>query len=77
VGLALAEGALPPAGAPIAAAGARVGELTSAARSASAGPIALAYVRRAHAASGSALEVAGRAARVTALPFVAPRSRTP
>ena len=77
VGLALAEGALPPAGAPIAAAGARVGELTSAARSASAGPIALAYVRRAHAASGSALEVAGRAARVVALPFVAPRSRTP
>jgi folate-binding protein YgfZ len=77
VGLALAGDALPAPGAPIAAAGARVGELTSAARSASAGAIALGYVRRAHAAPGAALEVGGLDAKVVALPFVAPRSRRP
>lgn len=77
VGLALADASLPAAGAPVSAQGARVGELTSVTRSVSAGAIALAYVRRAHAAPGAELEVAGRGARVTALPFVAPRSRTP
>ena len=75
VGLALAGESVPAAGAAVSAQGARIGELTSAARSASAGTIALAYVRRAHAAPGTLLEVEGRAARVSPLPFVAPRSR--
>jgi len=76
VGLALEGESVPASGAAVSAGGVRVGELTSAARSASAGAIALAYVRRAHAAPGTALEVDGRGARVAALPFVAPRSRT-
>jgi folate-binding protein YgfZ len=77
VGLALAAGPLPEPGSPILAEAARAGELTSAAFSARAGAIALGFVRRAHAALGTALEVGGRSARVAALPFVAPRSRTP
>jgi folate-binding protein YgfZ len=77
VGLALEGGPLPTAGAAVSAQGARVGELTSTALSASAGAIALAYVRSAHAAPGTALEVEGRGARVAALPFVAPRTRAP
>jgi len=77
VGLALEGGSAPAAGAAISVQGARVGELTSAALSASAGAIALAYVRRTHAAPGTELVVEGRGARVTALPFVAPRSRAP
>ncbi len=81
VGLVLADGPLPAPGAALSTQAAppaqptRVGELTSAARSADAGVIALAYVRRAHAAPGTPLEIDGRSARVTALPFVAPRSR--
>jgi folate-binding protein YgfZ len=76
VGLSL-EGPTPPAtGAAVSVQAARVGEVTSAALSASAGAIALAYVRRAHAEPGTLLEVAGRGARVTPLPFVAPRSRS-
>ena len=77
VGLALAGGSAPAAGAAVSAQGARVGELTSAALSASAGAIALALVRRAYAAPGTELVVEGRGARVAALPFVAPRSRAP
>ncbi len=77
VGLALAGGAAPAAGSPVAAQGARVGELTSTAISASAGAIALAFVRRPHAAPGTPLDVAGRSARVAALPFVPPRSSAP
>jgi len=77
VGLALEGTSTPAAGAAISAQAAQVGEVTSAALSASAGAIALAYVRRAHAAPGTALAVEGRAARVEALPFVAPRSRAP
>ncbi len=74
VGLALAAGSAVTAGAAVMAGGARAGELTSVAHSASAGAIALAYVRRAHAAPGTQLEVDGQPARVTKLPFVAPRS---
>jgi glycine cleavage system aminomethyltransferase T len=77
VGLALAPGPLPAAGAAVTAAGSRVGEVTSAALSARAGAIALAYVRRAQAAPGSALAVEGREARAARLPFVAPGSRAP
>ena len=77
VGLALEGGSAPAAGAAVSAQAARVGELTSAALSASAGAIALAYVRRPHAAPGTALSVEGRGARVATLPFVAPRSRAP
>jgi glycine cleavage system aminomethyltransferase T len=77
VGLALEGGTAPAAGAAVSAQAARVGELTSAALSASAGAIALAYVRRPHAAPGTALSVEGRGARVATLPFVAPRSRAP
>jgi folate-binding protein YgfZ len=77
VGLAL-EGSSPPAaGAGVSAQAVQVGEVTSAALSASAGAIALAYVRRAHATPAAALSVEGRAARVVTLPFVAPRSRAP
>jgi glycine cleavage system aminomethyltransferase T len=77
VGLALEEGVLPAAGSAVSAQGARVGELTSAAHSDRAGAIALAFLRRASAAPGGELEVEGRRARVSELPFVAPRSRTP
>ena len=76
VGLALEGESVPAPGAAVSAGGVRVGELTSAARSASAGVIALGYVRRAHAAPGTTLLVEGRGARVAPLPFVAPRSRT-
>jgi glycine cleavage system aminomethyltransferase T len=74
VGLSFAGAAAPAVGAAVSAAGAQVGEVTSAALSASAGAIALAFVRRPHAAPGTALTVEGLDARVTALPFVAPRS---
>jgi len=77
VGLALEGAPQPTAGAAVTAQAARVGELTSTALSASAGAIALAFVRRPHAAPGTALEVEGRRARVAVLPFVAPRSRAP
>ena len=76
VGLALEGESVPASGTAVLAEGVRVGELTSAARSASAGVIALGYVRRVHAAPGTTLLVEGRGARVAPLPFVAPRSRT-
>ena len=72
VGVALEGDVLPATGAAIEANGARVGELTSVARSPSAGTIALGFVRRGFEAPATALEVGGRAARVVALPFVAP-----
>jgi folate-binding protein YgfZ len=75
-GLSLASEPLPAPGAAVTAGASRVGEVTSAALSASAGAIALAYLRRAHAAPGTRLGVEGREARVTALPFVAPRAAT-
>jgi folate-binding protein YgfZ len=77
VGLVLADGPAPAPGAVVSAQTDRVGEVTSATVSPSAGAIALAYVRRPHAVPGTALLVEGRAARVAALPFVAPRSRAP
>jgi aminomethyltransferase len=58
-------------GAPVTAAGKRIGEVTSACVSASAGAIALAFVRRAFADPGTRLEVGGRAALVAELPFSA------
>jgi folate-binding protein YgfZ len=58
-------------GAEITAAGKRVGEVTSACLSPAAGAIALAFVRRAFSEPGSELRVAGRTARVAALPFSA------
>jgi folate-binding protein YgfZ len=73
VGLA-ADGALPfSAGDAVEADGKRVGEVTSACVSPSAGAIALAFVRRACSEPGTALRVAGRPARVADLPFVRPR----
>jgi folate-binding protein YgfZ len=75
VGLAFEGGpdaALPAPGAAIAVAGARVGEVTSAAISPRAGPIGLGFVRFGHHAPGTLLEVGGRGARVAALPFAAP-----
>ena len=51
--------------------GKRVGEITSSCRSAAAGQIALAYVRRAFSEPGTELAAAGTVARVASLPFVA------
>jgi glycine cleavage system aminomethyltransferase T len=72
VGLAAGEGPIPEPGAEITAAGKRVGEVTSSCRSALAGSIALGFVRAAHSATGTELRIAGRLARVAALPFVDP-----
>jgi folate-binding protein YgfZ len=72
VGVALEGDALPEAGTAIEANGARVGELTSVARSPNAGTIALGFVRKGFDEPATALEVDGRVARVVALPFVAP-----
>lgn len=59
-------------GAGLAVGGAKVGAITSAARSPIAGPIALAFVRAAHAEPGTALASDDGPVRVAALPFVAP-----
>jgi folate-binding protein YgfZ len=56
------------------AGGEAIGEITSAVVSPIAGPIALGFVRRAHAEPGTAVTVEGRAAHVVALPFVRPRT---
>jgi folate-binding protein YgfZ len=56
-------------GAEVTAAGKRVGEVTSACLSPAAGAVALAFVRREFADTGSELEVEGRTARVAPLPF--------
>jgi folate-binding protein YgfZ len=61
-------------GAPVMAAGERVGEITSVCHSALAGAIALGYVRRAHAELGSTLCVGVSRAQVAALPFVSKAS---
>jgi folate-binding protein YgfZ len=72
VGLALApDGALPTPGAALLHGGAKVGELTSVARSPAAGPIGLGFVRAAHAGPGTELAVEGGRARIAALPFEA------
>jgi len=65
----------PPVGAEVLAEGQPIGSVTSACRSAQAGAIALAYVRRARAAPGGAVEVAGSRAHIAPLPFVAPAPR--
>jgi folate-binding protein YgfZ len=70
------EGEPPLRGAPVLAGQEVIGSVTSACRSAVAGTIALAYLRRAHAEPGGAVEVSGKRARIAALPFVVP-SRTP
>jgi folate-binding protein YgfZ len=49
----------------------RAGEITSACVSEAVGAIALAFVRRAFAKPGTEVAVAGRSARIVALPFVA------
>jgi folate-binding protein YgfZ len=72
VGVALECDVLPEAGAPITAAGVRVGELTSVTRSPGAGSIALGFVRRGFDGPDTALEIEGRGARVVALPFITP-----
>jgi folate-binding protein YgfZ len=50
--------------------GEAVGEVTSAVRSPTAGPIALAFVRRAQAEPGTRVRIGGNPGRVVALPFV-------
>jgi folate-binding protein YgfZ len=52
--------------------GEAVGAVTSGARSPTEGPIALAFVRRAHAAPGTRVRVGGSPGRVVDLPFVSP-----
>ncbi|MDJ0866678.1 MAG: glycine cleavage T C-terminal barrel domain-containing protein [Myxococcota bacterium] len=69
VGLALEAGRAPEPGTAVEVDGARVGEVTSAADSPLAGPIALAFVRSVHAEPGTEVALAGRPARVAALPF--------
>lgn len=69
VGLHFGGAALPAPGAEVAAGGRRVGEVTSACRSAAVGTIGLGYVRRALAAPGTEVSVCGQPARVAALPF--------
>jgi folate-binding protein YgfZ len=77
VGLAMGEVPVPEPGSEITAGGKRVGEVTSSCRSALAGSIALGFVRTAHSATGTELCVAGRPARVAALPFVGPGASAP
>jgi len=72
VGLTMGEAQVPEPGSEITAAGKKVGEVTSSCRSALAGSIALGFVRAAHSATGTELCVAGRSARVAALPFAGP-----
>jgi len=72
VGLAMGEDPAPETGSEITTAGKRVGEVTSSCRSALAGSIALGFVRAAHSATGTDLLIAGRPARVAALPFAGP-----
>jgi folate-binding protein YgfZ len=69
-----APGAVLRPGAALLLAGAKVGEITSAASSPAVGPIALAFVRTAHAEPGTELAGEGGAVRIAALPFVAPGS---
>lgn len=69
LGLKLALGELPAAGAKVFAGDAEVGVVTSAVESPRFGPIALAYLRRGHQTVGTAVQVGGREATVSALPF--------
>lgn len=76
VGLSLERG-VPEPGAEVLAGTAVVGEVTSSCLSALSGPIALAFVRSAHAAPGSRLRAGGLPARVATLPFAGPASPSP
>lgn len=71
VGLRIDSSTLPPSGAELSADGRVTGELTSIVLSPTEGPIALGYVRREHAAAGTAVEFDGGRASVATLPFVA------
>ncbi len=77
IGIALGESAVAAPGSEITAGDKRVGEVTSSCLSVPAGSIALGFVRSAHAEVGAELRVAGRPARVVALPFVKPRAAEP
>lgn len=72
VGLGLGDGELPALDSSIEVDGRRIGEVTSTARSALAGAIALGFVGRSHAQPGTHVRVAGADAVVRALPFVTP-----
>lgn len=63
----------PPVGAAVRADAKEIGEVTSVATSARLGPIALAFVRSAHAVDGARVQVGESAATVADLPFVAGR----
>ena len=69
VGLKMDEGIYPQSADEISTGGRKVGDVTSACLSASEGPIALGYVRAAHAEPGTGVLVGGRGGRVTGLPF--------
>jgi folate-binding protein YgfZ len=75
VGLHFADDELPAPGTELEAGGRRIGEVTSACRSAAAGAIGLGYVRRDHAAAGTEVSVCDRPARVAALPFAGAGAR--
>ncbi|MAG30750.1 MAG: hypothetical protein CL908_07670 [Deltaproteobacteria bacterium] len=65
------DGGLPAVGVALSATGRETGEITSIAESPSEGAVALGYVRREHAESGTRIEFDGGSAIVTELPFVA------
>jgi folate-binding protein YgfZ len=69
VGLRSEQAPPPEPGAEIVGAGRKLGEVTSSCVSAADGPIALGYVRAAHAEPGSRVLVDGRPATLAALPF--------
>ncbi|MCG8590947.1 MAG: hypothetical protein MJE66_16780 [Proteobacteria bacterium] len=69
-----ADAPLPPVDSDVRVGGRVIGEVTSVCQSAQVGAIALGYVRRAHAESGTEVEVAGRPAQVSSLPFVAAKA---
>jgi len=71
VGLRLESPALPIVGTKLMAEGRVTGEVTSVALSPTEGPIALGFVRREHAETGTEIEFEGGRASIAALPFVA------
>ena len=71
VGLRLESTILPAVGAELESGGRVTGELTSVGVSPTEGPIALGYVRREHAETGTEIEFEGGRASIAALPFVA------
>jgi folate-binding protein YgfZ len=71
VGLRLESPTLPVVGTKLMAEGRVTGEVTSVALSPTEGPIALGFVRREHAETGTQIEFEGGRASIAALPFVA------